>query len=99
MNVEIRWIPADAAESPDDWPVQVDVEYEEDGPGLMCAGWVLGPRSFPSPCRSTFTGMTLAEFRDSVTQHISTTQHVESPFKVLNDMVAAKCTKEKETSE
>ena len=67
------------------WPVTVEVEYDDDGPQLVCNGYVersdrlLGDRVFRLHCGSAIWGETLDELRVSLQAHIDAVPHV-NPF-------------------
>jgi hypothetical protein len=70
--------PADA------WPLRVDVQYDEDGPQLLCDAYVT--RTLPTgtviaeSCCTAIYGSSLSELRHNLEQHIDNTRHVQPGF-------------------
>lgn len=70
---------------PLDWPVTVDVEYDENGPELMCDGyvrrvyWEMGYEG-TAPCRTGIPGMTWGDLEQNLLAHIAAYSHCEPGF-------------------
>ncbi len=78
----IKWIPAEPPDrdDPDAWPIVVDVEYDEDGPAIICNAYVAGVKGLPDNCRWSFHSSSIAELRADLIRHINHIDHVASPF-------------------
>jgi hypothetical protein len=71
------------------WPVSAGIEYDEDGPALLCDAWVEVRRAggtWVVPCKTAITGMTWGELEASLREHIehSVHPHHESPAATLS---------------
>jgi hypothetical protein len=67
----------------DAWPVKVDVEYDEDGPQLMCDSYVtrttVTGRVVAEPCRTAIHSSSLSELSHQLGEHIDRVRHVALP--------------------
>jgi hypothetical protein len=74
----------DAGVDVDSWPFRVDIRYEDDGPAIICGGWVertiVTLRVVSQPCDCDFHVSSITELREELAQHIKATRHIENPF-------------------
>jgi hypothetical protein len=75
----------------DSWPIRVDIQYEEEGPVIMCGGWwertIINGSVWVEHCPISFSAESVAELRADIKNHLATWKHVESPLATISQLM------------